>query len=311
MAPDPVDASPSGPSVPLDLEHTIFRIAALSRPSRIPNLMLVAHRVKVWVEPLMYRVVLLHDDNDEGLMLDGLPRLTYNTFLCLLTTKPPEFFASSVKHLFLGNASPSPHSLSDHMRSILDTCTGVLSLNDTLRLSSAHRGLLHPLQHLRRVVMDLQFFPLHRAPGFPPLEFSQPWFAHITHLEVTHCSPGIPGSRNLACLRRIPHLTHFAFHDREMCDTVAPLLGGCLQLECVVLMITRSLHNGDVELGGLGEDKRFFVMESTENVVKFWRLWQRGAMGWDGYWELAEAFIAARRAGQVHGELTCNLISTS
>ncbi|KAJ7887124.1 hypothetical protein B0H14DRAFT_2696630 [Mycena olivaceomarginata] len=47
------------PKLPPELECTIFEIAALARPKMIPSLILVAHRVKHWVEPLLYRVIMV------------------------------------------------------------------------------------------------------------------------------------------------------------------------------------------------------------------------------------------------------------
>ncbi|KAJ6521621.1 hypothetical protein DFH09DRAFT_1424685 [Mycena vulgaris] len=47
------------PTLPPELEQHIFELAAISRPACIPTLMLVARRVKHWVEPLLYRTVVI------------------------------------------------------------------------------------------------------------------------------------------------------------------------------------------------------------------------------------------------------------
>ncbi|KAJ6571217.1 hypothetical protein B0H19DRAFT_1255207 [Mycena capillaripes] len=45
----------------------------------------------------------------------------------------------------------------------------------------------------------------------------------------------------------------------------------------------------------LSEDDRFVWIGQTN----YWNDWVRGAIGGEDYWALADAFIAARRAGRV------------
>ncbi|KAJ6534252.1 hypothetical protein B0H19DRAFT_1185616 [Mycena capillaripes] len=51
----------SDPRLPPELECRIFEAVALAHPTKIPQLMLVAWRVKEWVEPLLYHVIFLTD----------------------------------------------------------------------------------------------------------------------------------------------------------------------------------------------------------------------------------------------------------
>ncbi|KAJ7645349.1 hypothetical protein B0H17DRAFT_1216056 [Mycena rosella] len=79
--------APRPPDFPVDLERLIFELVALSHPVSIPNLMLVAWRVKNWqvaqslwfsldlrchcdfrVEPLLYRTLVFNVDPIEGLL---------------------------------------------------------------------------------------------------------------------------------------------------------------------------------------------------------------------------------------------------
>ncbi|KAJ6478894.1 hypothetical protein C8R45DRAFT_357063 [Mycena sanguinolenta] len=69
-----VHLAPGDPRLPPELERGIFEIAALGRPNWIPVLMLVARRVKCWVEPFLYRVVFLQSVSmPEELHNLGLP----------------------------------------------------------------------------------------------------------------------------------------------------------------------------------------------------------------------------------------------
>ncbi|KAJ6550049.1 hypothetical protein B0H19DRAFT_1160293 [Mycena capillaripes] len=45
--------------LPPELERLIFEIAALESPKSMPALILVARRVQIWIEPLLYGVLAL------------------------------------------------------------------------------------------------------------------------------------------------------------------------------------------------------------------------------------------------------------
>ncbi|KAJ6463143.1 hypothetical protein C8R47DRAFT_84072 [Mycena vitilis] len=47
--------------LPFELERIIFEVAAASAPRSIPQLALVAWRVKIWVEPFLYRTIVVAD----------------------------------------------------------------------------------------------------------------------------------------------------------------------------------------------------------------------------------------------------------
>ncbi|KAJ6518246.1 hypothetical protein C8R47DRAFT_9392 [Mycena vitilis] len=76
-------AMPARPRLPLELERHIFELAALSRPVSIPTMMRVAWRVKTWIEPLLYRTLLIGADK-----LDGLPICPDEKFNQIVDTKP-------------------------------------------------------------------------------------------------------------------------------------------------------------------------------------------------------------------------------
>ncbi|KAJ7622098.1 hypothetical protein FB45DRAFT_121814 [Roridomyces roridus] len=86
------------PSLPPELERDLFELAAYTRPRSIPKLMLVAWRVKAWVEPLLYCFFLfsegrlgLHgaetypyqDDEESSRTFSVLPRASIQ-HLCIL-----------------------------------------------------------------------------------------------------------------------------------------------------------------------------------------------------------------------------------
>ncbi|KAJ7921925.1 hypothetical protein B0H13DRAFT_140548 [Mycena leptocephala] len=118
------------PRLPPELERTIFEIVALSRPSGIPNLMLVAARVKAWIEPLLYRIVLCRTSRLRQIKFVGFPAstITVETLLRLAaTTGSPSVIQNSIRHLFLdGFLDGFP--VSDRVDAILTACSGVTNL---------------------------------------------------------------------------------------------------------------------------------------------------------------------------------------
>ncbi|KAJ7847805.1 hypothetical protein B0H14DRAFT_3453508 [Mycena olivaceomarginata] len=56
--------------LPVELERKIFEIAAQSNSMFIPTLLLVAHRVKTWLEPMLYSVVVFSDPIDGHVRFD-------------------------------------------------------------------------------------------------------------------------------------------------------------------------------------------------------------------------------------------------
>ncbi|KAJ7443899.1 hypothetical protein B0H11DRAFT_452304 [Mycena galericulata] len=80
--------------VPPELERQIFEISALSRPRAIPRLMLAAWRVKEWVEPLLYRTIVLK----YGPRADHYPAFTVDILLTSIRSKPA-FFRDAVRNL--------------------------------------------------------------------------------------------------------------------------------------------------------------------------------------------------------------------
>ncbi|KAK7022377.1 hypothetical protein R3P38DRAFT_2960760 [Favolaschia claudopus] len=74
--------------LPTELERLVFEYAAVNS-SRIPTLLLVAHRVRVWLEPMLYDV----------LLFDGVKNI--ESVLKVMLSKPPSFLESAVHHFLL------------------------------------------------------------------------------------------------------------------------------------------------------------------------------------------------------------------
>ncbi|KAJ7478691.1 hypothetical protein B0H11DRAFT_1281445 [Mycena galericulata] len=86
------------PKLPPELERYIFELGALADRRGIPSLLRVAHRVHVWLEPLLYNALVLNYSQRRHLT--------------------PAFLAPRVQHLNL--TGPMPPS---QLRALLAACT--------------------------------------------------------------------------------------------------------------------------------------------------------------------------------------------
>ncbi|KAJ6566090.1 hypothetical protein B0H19DRAFT_1066440 [Mycena capillaripes] len=267
------------PRLPPELEREIFETAAVSCPTSIPTLMLIAERVKEWVELLLYRVVMVTSFRGR---VGGFSDIPLDILLRAIAMKPP-FLGSNFT--FSGGATTE-----SSVGAILAACSAVTHLS-SLRLVPSHLNSLASLRSLSHLTVIIQtLFPRN-------IDFTHPLFRNATHLELLD----YPFSQNTAralCigLSLIPNLTHFAFYDESLCIHLRPFLGTTLgQLHCI---ITRSeSYYTEEAVHRLSHDERFVCIVPTN--FNFLDGWVRSPGGGEDYWAIVEAFIAARRAGKV------------
>ncbi|KAJ7088096.1 hypothetical protein C8R44DRAFT_819465 [Mycena epipterygia] len=258
------------PAFPPELERQIFEIAAFLRPVGIPKLMLVAWRVKEWVELLLYRIIALGRGQ-----LPMLPAIT-GKFLLSAIKQRPSFFHGTVRHLMVASVKTTT------VESILSVCTGVNNLwvnNDLTQLQT----IMEPLR--------LKHLYAHTLPILRTLTPFHPFFSRITHLDLID----IPDARDLETwseLYLIPQLTHLSFNDEAFLPLCGELLETCKSL--AVLVFLESLPDPS-SVTELSRDFRFVAM-----CCECYHLdWQMGAYAGLDYWSRAESFIAKRRSGKI------------
>ncbi|KAJ7471599.1 hypothetical protein B0H11DRAFT_2282997 [Mycena galericulata] len=178
------------PKIPPELERYIFELCALADRSGIPSLLRVAHRVHVWIEPLLYHALVLDYSQP-----------------CRLTpadSRDAAFLASHVKHLNL--TGPMPH---DQLCALLAACTGTTNL--ALWVPTPLPDLLPFLQAL--TLTRLSADTTHLFGGPLRVNFAHPALRALTHLDIL--AAGFDDWRLSAGLATgLPHLTHLAFRDK-------------------------------------------------------------------------------------------------
>ncbi|KAJ7112028.1 hypothetical protein C8R43DRAFT_1113438 [Mycena crocata] len=267
------------PVLPLDLEREIFELAAHSQPTSIPRLMLVASRVKIWLEPLLYRTLFLtHDDQ----VVDGYPTLPCKSFSQIIRDKPTSLIQKSVRHVFLS------HVPDEDVTWLLTTCTRIGNLFVMGFQIDKHLPVISALP-LERLDCDLRGL----FSGISGIEFTHTLFSHLTHLRYFG-RVGTPDTWSGLAL--IPCLTHLAFYHREFIPLCLGFLDSCKSLLILVHLqfgtVSGELRDIDIRLA---EDPRFLSM-SAPNFAEDWR---NGAHTGVDFWTHAEAFLDRRKSGQV------------
>ncbi|KAJ7060811.1 hypothetical protein C8F01DRAFT_1140975 [Mycena amicta] len=277
------------PILPPELECSIFEMAALSQPTCIPQLVLVAKRVKQWTEPLLYRTLVF--PTGEFPPIKGIPECDMKIFRRIVKTKGPEFLHSAVKNIM------APALRASGIRKILTACTGVENLyhiwldnNFLLAVSPSQSSedgeepSPPPLRHLH--------FHLH---SFYTDFACLPSLVHLTHLELVGGLRGEPHSPPAEGYRRIltlPSLTHLALNDHPSYELCAEILLPNTTLEAFVFLIS---YEDPPEPCPLTDDPRFIVMV----VPEYCDDWQYGCLTGDDYWSRADAHIEKRKSGHV------------
>ncbi|KAJ7466668.1 hypothetical protein B0H11DRAFT_1733189 [Mycena galericulata] len=216
------------PILPVELEKEIFEIAAYSRPLCIPKLMLVAWRVKIWVEPLLYRIVVLLGDLDCLCLeeMEGYPYEDDKIFTRIQST-PTSVFRNSVRHLCL-NLIFEPVA-----EFILSASPGVEDLW-IVSYGAGNTSLLPiigplPLKRLH-CCLEALFIPETQ------IDFAHQLFSHLTHLEIfTDNNPEVTQPWSEIAL--IPHLTHLSFNDVDLLSLSLNILNTCKSLQVLVFLM--------------------------------------------------------------------------
>ncbi|KAJ7131418.1 hypothetical protein C8R44DRAFT_774807 [Mycena epipterygia] len=284
-------ATLSPPLLPLELEREIFGLAAHFWPLSIPTLILVAWRVKEWVEPLLYRTIAFHDGDSDGLKGRPTIREDGKAFVAILKSKPASFFRDAVRHVLLASKTPP-----DVAESVLSVCSGIENLWILIYEDDIHGPLLPLLGHfpLKQLYCDLQ-----NVFGSAPIDFTHNLFSQITHLELL----GIPDSdpQFWSGIALIPHLTHLAFNDLGFLHMGPTLLCTCSSLQLLILLSLFKWHGFDdriahhPQIEELAQDGRFVLTICS----RYFEDWQMGAHTGIDYWSRAEDFVVKRRSGQI------------
>ncbi|KAJ7167156.1 hypothetical protein C8R43DRAFT_945606 [Mycena crocata] len=261
------------PRFPLELEREIFEVAAQEDLSSIPHLLLVAHRVEIWTEPVLYRTLIVIRRFVEVVDTLHPPAIPPKTLLQLLNVRPASFFHEHVRNLFFGG---------DATRMSASSTSAILS-----------SSLFAAMAPRRLYVLSL-LGNLHSA----DFDSSQQLFSRLTHL----CLDCFDFPHDSADLAVLPCLTHLAVNnhmelERLNCTYLEAALAGCAGLT-VLVVVHFDEGDEDTELSArFAHDPRvvqLLVYDIEED-------WKSGATGGEDCWIRADSIIRERQLRKTTG----------
>ncbi|KAK7023313.1 hypothetical protein R3P38DRAFT_3270880 [Favolaschia claudopus] len=278
----------SAPALPPELERPIFELCALSKPKVIPTLMLVAYRVKDWVEPILYRIFTMNAHRS-NFIARHLPEFTLDSLSVSLQQKSHTWFRTTVRHF----AYIEDNLFRDPIeQTLIAICLDI----EDLFLSSGTSGSGRS----------------RRGFGLPSSGHYDPDFDN----DLTPDPDSITAltARTLSVL---PHLTHLSlngfFFTREVNEI--------LQISTLLVIIFNFAYtyypawDRPLLTDKVLSDARVVVISPGEGDYFDLRRWCLGALsGLKGrdYWRDAEEFIEKRRAWEIEaGKHVCSTSSDS
>ncbi|KAJ7487113.1 hypothetical protein FB451DRAFT_1026600, partial [Mycena latifolia] len=277
------------PLLPLELERVIFEFAALSHPRTMMTLLLVASRVKLWIEPLLYRVLIVGVQPQWQANRTLRRRLTCPAFLDVLRSKPASFVHDNVRNILFRRREISLNEAAQ----ALSKCTGTTNL--MLYSHEPSPSFLRPFSMMPLLRLSADLGRLFGEAN--PVDFQHAIFGRLTHLTIFDSEPEMVPSSGLA---RIPCLTHLSFKliiDREFLSSI---LVQCPQLQVLadVIVGDHEISKQDLSHMHFSDDVRAVVIYCPD----FLHDWEFGTANGADHWGRAERYIARWRTGAVKGK---------
>ncbi|KAJ7260535.1 hypothetical protein C8J57DRAFT_1471613 [Mycena rebaudengoi] len=208
--------------LPPELERTVFEDAAFLDYKSIPRLVLVAHRFYIWLEPLLYHVLVCRG----GPVSRTIPRRLRDI---MNGTSPgsTDFVQRHVRRLaFTQQFLEIPKMLS--------VCSGA---TDLAFFTPVEPSFIPHLDRIRPTRLRINISQLFDGSA----DFSRTMFTNITHLACTDST--IPHDDSWKSLASLQCLTHLSFHryryDQydDNIDFLHAVLTQCRRLHALILFL--------------------------------------------------------------------------
>ncbi|KAJ7807332.1 hypothetical protein B0H13DRAFT_1929102 [Mycena leptocephala] len=265
------------PLLPLELEREIFETTARMYPGEIPTLLRVARRFLVWIEPLLYTVIILSDHD----------RTMVRAVLKAVETKPPEFF-HAVRHLVLIHA---PDYSVDDGQQLLRLCSGVINFGSTIQYTNP--TLLGILAEMRVRRLSLTLKCLFAG----SIDLTHRSFGSITHLDIFD-EDIITITLICAQIPTLPALTHLSLDRETPRDIILTVLAKCPRLE-LLLVLWQFSNPYKLARFPFVYDVRFVIGQYND----YWDDWKDDVKGLRRLWSRGDDFVARKRRGEVEGSV--------
>ncbi|TFK66911.1 hypothetical protein BDN72DRAFT_880010 [Pluteus cervinus] len=255
------------PIFPEDVEREIFETMARLHPDEAPFLVRVAKRVHIWVEAVLFKVVMTYQSlrSPPGITVDSFKRNTRH-----------------LHHLLIG-AVDVP--LNREILHSLPLCT---EIEDLAVWTDDLKGVIEHCETLRPRRVSMAIVTLFGHPGFGDAHLG--FFSRLTHFEVVDVASNW---EDFSDVSKIPELTHLSL----MVTCSDRVIRGVLR-ECRKLKILALVQQYYVEGNAPCVHDPVKWEEEDDRVVSFLcdfeADWEAFARGGDCMWTMAEGIVANR-----------------
>ncbi|KAJ7057552.1 hypothetical protein C8F01DRAFT_319426 [Mycena amicta] len=280
-------------SLPCELEREILELAAETWSQDIPKLLLIAHRVHIWLEPFLYRTVHLRQVLDQS----------QEAFLKAASSKPPAFLGKGVRRVIVDftDGEFTPERL-DQFTAALQHCTTITAFAIN-RNEEKHSIPAQIFSLLASVHLDfLGGFLSLLMPAPLPMDALQPRFRSLSHLEVfdknIEADP-----RLLPFVKALPALTHLALESWTATDTMRALLqkDGCEHLKILVVLLPMGWDHEIPDFNRIGNSIGN-ALQDGRVVTTYSHEWAEGStLQGSSYWSRAQVFLEQKHRDLVPG----------
>ncbi|KAF8907955.1 hypothetical protein CPB84DRAFT_1822373 [Gymnopilus junonius] len=266
------------PILPPELERQIFELAASGSSRSAATLILVARRVKEWIEPELYKIIFFAPP------LPSFPPIYHYTEYDLSDrVKLPLFYKATkhAKHVLL-------YSVTWHIvAEILQNCTRVENL--ALWETYDYRYAKYVIQALPIQRLSLDLFTM----GVET-PFDESPFHNITHLQLSN----IFFDRQKTCekLALLPKLSHLAV-EQPISDFAQDILDSCKSIEVLVCFV-RSYQQYSTGVS----DKRVVLLSLSDDYDGI-EEWKADALGKEDFWQKADRQVALQTREEKESEV--------
>ncbi|TFK62420.1 hypothetical protein BDN72DRAFT_392100, partial [Pluteus cervinus] len=291
---DPIE---SNPLLPPELEQIIFTYAVEIQTGQVTNLSLVAKRVREWLIPVVYKMVIITLSRSfptkNYFTLDQYkkygPHIRYLGISCMaIKTLDPNY---------LQDANGSVSAL---IASYLQCCPNLVDF--ALWGTSVSTGTLEALSKAPLKYLTINMSSIIHLLGVPN---AQPLFPDVTHLDLRGESIAVVQFLPI----HFPNLTHLALKESLASqDTIKGMFERdstrlpSRRLQILVLGFSSRLRLAYDEgfptekLGGLAEEHRRIIVHAFRDRIEDWETRIRGEAGQGlDIWAYAEKAIAERK----------------
>ncbi|KAJ7343715.1 hypothetical protein DFH08DRAFT_1081185 [Mycena albidolilacea] len=273
--------------LPVELERSIFELAAFLHPECALALMMVAQRAQIWIKPFLFRTLTV----DVRTPRPGFRRLSLGAAGNLVDSEPLAL-RQHTRHLCFVDLhhTDSPRSVVEGLLSTCGSTVDLTFISTTDRFWVPDRDVLQTLPLQRLSFCYESIYPVGHSIF---RNANRSIYPLVTHFDLHNCNSS--HFMTWKVLAQMPRLTHFSTPNVKSAraSEFGQVLRVCKRLEVLVLRygVQENLDKDQTYAQAI-DDPRFVMLVVPDRVVD----WEAGRRGGEDYWARASAIVEKRRS---------------